>query len=393
MMRSVLIALSLALLAPCQAAMLSGARTWAAPDNTRVVFDLSGPVSYGSFTLSKPSRVVLDLHDTSLAKPLPKPLASNGFLSAIRTGVRGSDLRLVLDVKASVTAKAFLLTPERPYGHRLVVDLIGREPLVRGPDPSPPEAEGARELVVAIDAGHGGEDPGAIGRRGVMEKHVVLAIARKLGRLIRREPGMRAVLIRDGDYFVGLRERIRHARAHKADLFVSIHADAFRDHRASGSSVYILSTHGASSEAARWLAERENASDRVGGVSLDDKDERLKAVLLDLSQTGTLEASAEVGEQVLHRLRRFGKVHHPMVQQAGFAVLKSPDIPSILVETAFITNLEEERRLSDPRHQQALAEAILGGVRAHFNEAAPPGTLLALRKASLAEARAQGAGP
>lgn len=389
-MRLASFALFLALLAPCDAATLSGTRMWAAPDNTRVVLDLSDPVSYELFTLSSPARVVVDLHDTRLLKPLPNSLARNGFLSAIRTGVRGRHLRLVLDVKAAVIPKAFPLTPEHPYGHRLVVDLIGREPIAKTPISAPPvDSGGGRELIIAIDAGHGGEDPGAIGRRGAMEKHVVLTIARKLERLLAREPGMRGVLIRDGDYFVGLRDRIKRARAHQADLFVSIHADAFRDHRASGSSVYILSQHGASSEAARWLAERENASDRVGGVSLDNKDDRLKAVLLDLSQTGALHASTEVGARVLQRLSRLGRVHHGTVQRAGFAVLKSPDIPSILVETAFITNPEEERRLSDPNHQQALALAILEGIRAHFNEAAPPGTLLALRKPSLAEAAAR----
>ncbi len=381
--------LALAPLAHCPAATLSGGRMWAAPDNTRVVFDLSAPVHYGLFTLVGPTRVVVDLKGTRLAGRLPKALPRNGYLKAVRTGTRAGTLRLVLDVKTPVTAKAFLLSPEPPYGHRLVVDLIGRGPALRDAPAAPQETGAARELVIAIDAGHGGEDPGAIGRRGAREKDVVLRIARRLERLIAREPGMRAVLIRDGDYFVELRERMRRARARKADLFVSIHADAFRDHRARGSSVYMLSEHGASSEAARWLAERENLSDRVGGVSLEDKDERLKAVLLDLSQRGALEASATVGERVLGRLRRLGPIHQASVQRAGFAVLKSPDIPSILVETAFITNPEEERKLTDPGHQQALADAIFAGLRAHFHEAPPPGTLLAQRRSTFAQVRDQ----
>lgn len=236
-----------------------------------------------------------------------------------------------------------------------------------------------RDLIIAIDAGHGGKDPGARGRHGTREKDVVLAIARKLARLIEREPGMKPVLIRDGDYFLRLRERIRRAHDHRADLFISIHADAFNDTRVHGSSVYVLSRRGASSEMARLLARHENTADLVGGVSLDDKDDLLKTVLLDLSQSASIEASTEVADKVLRELRRVGKVHKRSVQKAGFVVLKSPDIPSILVETAFISNPREERKLRDPRHQERMARAILAGVRGYFEQNPPPGTLIAAR--------------
>ncbi|MGH8564566.1 MAG: N-acetylmuramoyl-L-alanine amidase [Gammaproteobacteria bacterium] len=357
---------------------VQGVRTWSAPDNTRVVFDLSAPTRYRVFTIQGPQRVVVDLTGARLQQTLKVPQAHDRFLRGIRHGRHGRDLRLVFDLKDKVVPKGFLVPPEGPYGHRLVVDLLGTAPPV-----SPPVAlrharpPGQRDLIIAIDAGHGGEDPGAVGAGGAQEKQVTLAIARRLARLCNREPGMRAVLIRDGDYFLPLRDRVKRARVRKADLFVSLHADAFPDRRAGGSSVYVLSPHGASSEAARWLAERENAADLVGGINLDDKEEPLKAILIDLSQTGSLEASLDVGGRVLKRLTGLGRVHHTAVQRAAFAVLKSRDIPSILVETAFITNPEEERRLLDPAHQERLARGVLDGLRAYFLEAAPPGTLLA----------------
>jgi len=236
---------------------------------------------------------------------------------------------------------------------------------------------GERDVVIAIDAGHGGDDPGALGRHGTREKDVTLAIARKLAQVIDAEPGMKAVLVRKGDYYVGLRQRMGIARQNKADLFVSIHADAFRDPRVRGASVYTLSRRGASSEAARWLAESENASDLIGGVSLEDKDDVLASVLLDLSQTAAMEASADVAQRVFRQLRRFGPVHSNRVQQAGFMVLKSPDIPSILVETAFISNASEEQHLNNPAHQAELAQAIMSGIREYFQVSPPPGTLMA----------------
>jgi N-acetylmuramoyl-L-alanine amidase len=247
--------------------------------------------------------------------------------------------------------------------------------------PAPVKTEhargGARDLVIAVDAGHGGEDPGAIGPGGTREKDVVLAIARALAQRIGTEPGMRAVLTRDGDYFVPLRDRMRRARAQNADLFVSIHADSVRDRHIDGSSVYILSQKGASDEASRWLAERENASDLIGGVSLDDKDDVLASVLLDLSQSAASIASEEAAGHVLQQLTQVGQIRKHQVQQARFMVLKSPDIPSMLVETAYISNPDEEQRLRGPAQQARLAEAIHQGVREYFYANPPPGSRLA----------------
>jgi len=234
--------------------------------------------------------------------------------------------------------------------------------------------------VIAIDAGHGGKDSGARGSRGTKEKDIVLAIARQLAELVRKEPGMRPVMIRDGDYYVGLRQRINKARKHNADLFISIHADAFHKKSARGSSVFVLSTRGASSEMGRWLANQENAADLAGGVSLDDKDDLLAEVLLDLSQSATIEASHEVAANMLGGLKRLGKTHKSTVQRAGFVVLKSPDIPSILVETAFISNPQEENKLRDKRHQKKLARAMLTGIRDYFGNNPPPGTHMVARK-------------
>jgi len=236
-----------------------------------------------------------------------------------------------------------------------------------------------RKVVIAIDPGHGGEDPGASGRLGTKEKDVVLAIGRELKTLLNQKYGIQAVLVRDGDYYISLKKRKRIARDHKADLLVSIHADAFRSPSVYGSSVYVLSERGASSEAAKWLADKENSADLVGGVSLEDKDDLLASVLLDLSQTATLDASINLGANVLGELKKLGKTHKPEVQRAGFVVLKSPDIPSILVETAFISNPDEERRLRNPRHQQHLAKAILNGILRYLKNNAPHDTVLAAR--------------
>ncbi len=244
---------------------------------------------------------------------------------------------------------------------------------------APRDPSKLRDLIIAIDAGHGGEDPGTIGRKGTREKDVVLAIAKELNNLIKRERGMRPVMVRRGDYYVGLRKRTKIAREQRADLLVSIHADSFKDPRVRGSSVYVLSQNGASSEASRWLAEQENAADLVGGVSLDDKDDLLASVLLDLSQTATLSASTDVGTSVLKELGVFGKTHKRRVQRAGFMVLKSPDIPSILVETAYLSNPKEEKRLRTRAHQRKLAKAMAAGVRSYFARNAPRGTRLAAR--------------
>jgi N-acetylmuramoyl-L-alanine amidase len=361
-------------------------RLWAAPDHTRVVFDTSGPVTHEIFMLENPARLVIDVPAAKVAKSVPALTASGGLVQGIRTAQNTPDvLRIVLDLKQPARPRSFNLTPNEQYGHRLVVDLYETTPGASvGAAVKPVSSQDVanqpakpRDLVIAIDAGHGGDDPGAIGRRKTREKDVVLAIAKRLAALVEKEPGMRPLLVREGDYYIGLRQRIEKARLHKADMFISIHADAFRDHRASGSSVYVLSRRGASSEMARVLADSENAADLVGGVSLDDKDELLREVLLDLSQTATLEASFELAENMLGELGRMGKTHKRSVQQAGFVVLKSPDIPSLLVETAFISNPAEENKLRDKRHQQALAHAMLRGIRDYFGKHPPPGTRIA----------------
>ena len=363
-------------------AQLENVRIWAAPDSTRVVFDVSGPVVHKLEMLTDPYRAVIDIQDTQLIKTMTQPGSTDKFLHRVRSAPRRqNDLRVVLDLKKHVDTQVFLLPPNERYGHRLVIDLYDKDKekhvqkVAIDRFPNRPRA-----VVIAIDAGHGGEDPGARGPNGVYEKDVVLKISKRLADMINKERGMRAVLIREGDYYSRLRKRIDKAREHKADVFISIHADAFKDPRVSGSSVYILSRKGSSSEAARWLAEKENASDLIGGVSLDDKDDVLASVLFDLSQTASLEASIDVADRVLDGLKELGKVHKRYVQSAGFAVLKSPDVPSILIETAYISNPTEEKKLRDPGYQAKLAKSILNGLRGYFRDYAPEGTILALRK-------------
>ncbi|MDJ0807020.1 MAG: N-acetylmuramoyl-L-alanine amidase [Gammaproteobacteria bacterium] len=359
-------------------------RIWSAPDHVRLVFDADSLIDHKVFTLEDPHRVVLDLKNTRIPKHLPKPEADNKFIRMLRSAPRNKqDVRVVLDLHRAVKPKSFQLKPNRQYGHRLVIDLYDKSGSAAKRSSKPVksvEDVGQRDVVIAIDAGHGGEDPGARGRHGTYEKDVVLAISRHLVRMINQKKGMKGVLIRDGDYYLGLRKRIRKARQARADLFVSIHADAFRDPKVRGSSVYTLSRSGASNEAARWLAEKENSADLVGGVSLEDKDDTLASVLLDLSQIGTLEASSAAADRVLRELKKLGKTHKRRVQQAGFVVLKSPDIPSMLVETAFISNPDEERRLKSPKHQKRVAKALLEGISSYFEYQPPPGTWLAAQQ-------------
>lgn len=389
-------------------------RVWHSPDSTRIVFDITNPVEYQIFTLEGPKRVVIDIKSAYMQADPTKVSWQSSPVMSLRHGVQaGNDVRLVLDLHQTVHAKSFLLPPNEMYGHRLVVDLIPSEQersiaaKTTPPDELAPQSTtsqaslpqapsnasssphettttttvtstpksttvmravketGKRKtFVVAIDAGHGGEDPGAIGPKGTREKNVVLAISRELANLVNREPGMRAFLIRDGDYFIPLRGRIEKARKFEADLFISIHADAFKDSRAHGASVFTLSEHGATSEAARWLAEQENRSDLIGGVSLDDKDQMLASILIDLSQTASNEASQTLGGSVLSQMKSIAPLHGGKnVQQAGFAVLKSPDIPSILVETEFISNHAAEKKLNSKHYQQQMAKAIMQGVR------------------------------
>ena len=356
---------------------VSAIRLWAGPDNTRVVLDLSGSAQHSLQILKNPDRVVLDVAGARLANSARTAPAGTGLVKEVRMGRRPSgELRVVFDMMRPIQAKSFLTAPNNRYGYRLVIDL-GQSQGVETPVKVEHARPDARDLVIAVDAGHGGEDPGAIGMNGTREKDVVLAIARELALKINAEPGMKAVLTRNGDYFVPLRDRMRRARAQQADLFVSIHADSIRDRRVDGSSVYILSQRGATDEASRWLAERENASDLIGGVSLDDKDDVLASVLLDLSQSASLSASQVAAERVLHELNRVGEVRKPQVQQARFMVLKSPDIPSMLVETAYISNPQEELRLRSAPHQAKLAAAIHQGVRDYFYANPPPGSRVA----------------
>ena len=353
-------------------------RLWASPDSTRVVLDLSAEARYKLFTLANPDRVVVDLERASWNPATLKLPAPSGHVRSVRFGApQPGTLRVVLDLAQKAEPKGFLTPPNESYGHRLVIDL-GAAAAPRPLPVKPPHAPSAqRDLVIAVDAGHGGEDPGAVGRGGTREKDITLRVARLLAERINAEPGMRAVLTRTGDYFVPLRERIRRARVNQADMFISVHADAFVNRSVRGSSVYILSQRRASNEATRWLAERENAADLIGGVSLDDKNSVLASVLLDLSQNAAISASRDAAHQVLRELDRVGDLKRSEVLFGSFAVLTAPDIPSMLVETAFISNPEEERRLRDPAHQKRLAAAIHAGVRQYFYDNPPAGTRVA----------------
>lgn len=357
-------------------------RLWAGPDGTRLVFDLSEPTEHSLFTLDNPDRVVVDIPAGVLESERVLP-EGQGFVKQLRAAAQpNGDLRVVVDLSEPAQPKSFSVGPQQSYGHRLVLDLTASKKSASTPA-SPPSVVKAvadahgRDIIVAIDAGHGGVDPGSIGKRGTYEKHVTLAIARRLKDRIDREPGMRAVLTREDDTFVELRDRIRRARRQQADMFVSVHADSYTDRSVAGSSVYVLSARGASDESARWLADRENAADLIGGVKLDDKDSVLASVLLDLSQGASMSASIDAADKVMHELYKIGNITSRGVKHAGFLVLKSPDIPSLLVETAFISNPTEEARLLDPKHQQRLAEAIHAGVRSYFYTNPPPGTIVA----------------
>jgi len=353
-------------------------RIWAENGKTRVVLDLSHPVDHNIFTLRGPDRLVVDLKDGRLAKTLTELPDGAGSVRAIRSAVQANgQLRVVLDLSENVRSRSFAAGPNSKYGERLVIDLLrtgNLHTVKRASDAYRP----GRDIVIAIDPGHGGHDPGAIGKRKTKEKDVALAVSKKLAARINAEHGMKAVLTRNGDYYVDHRERMDIARRSKADLFISIHADAVRDRRANGATVYTLSTKGASDEEARLMAVRENAAVMVGGVSLEDKDKVLAEVLLDLSQNAALSASLEVGAKVLAELATVGKVRRKTVQQAGLLVLKSPDLPSILIETAYISNPAEEKKLRDPRHQTRLANSILAGLRAYFYNNPPPDTQIAM---------------
>lgn len=395
--------LAICLFVPVQAwaaAQIKSARIWRAPDNTRLVFDLTGPVEHNVFSLDNPDRIVIDVKSAVLQTDLKNILQTSSPLQDVRVGKKDNELRIVLDMKARVHPKSFTLTPNQQYGHRLVVDLFdnAQDPIaaiikqqpagkpvatVTPPIKKTPVSGGQRDVIIAIDAGHGGEDPGAIGPGGLKEKDVVLAIARELQRQINAEKGFRAELVRTGDYFIPLRRRTEIARQKGADLFVSVHADAAPRSTAYGASVYALSDRGATSETARWLADSENRSDLIGGtgnVTLGDKDKVLAGVLLDLSMTASLSSSLDVGQKVLNHMGKITKLHKSRVEQAAFMVLKSPDIPSILVETGFISNPAESRKLNTRSHQLSIARSISAGVKQFFQVNPPPGTWLAAQR-------------
>lgn len=394
--QSLFVAFLLCIALPLQAfamTQINSVRLWRAPDNTRLVFDLSGPVQHKVFTLSAPDRIVIDIEKTKLSTELNGLTGNKSPITQVRTGQREADeLRIVLDLSEQVSPKSFTLTPNQKYGHRLVVDLFDKtlsknQPpqkaatnSIATPKLSSLPSSAKKDIMIAIDAGHGGEDPGAIGPGGIREKDVVLKIAKELQQQINAEKGFRAELVRTGDYFIPLRRRTDIARKKGADLFVSIHADAALRSSAFGASVYALSDSGATSETARWLADSENRSDLIGGaghVKLDDKDAVLAGVLLDLSMTASLSSSLDVGQKVLNNMGRITPLFKKRVEQAGFMVLKSPDMPSILVETGFISNPNESRKLSTRSHQQALARSIHSGIRQFFQENPPPGSYVA----------------
>ena len=402
---------------------ISSARVWPAQDYTRLTLESKQAIRHNMFNLSNPDRLVIDLENVEFGNTLnglTKLVSSDDpYIKHLRVGrFKPGVVRLVLDLKNEVKPQLFALKPVGEYGHRMVLDVYPAHPvdplmalleqlksnipeaasaipeidhaventpteneaqpepslsgdsndlppLVTAPTPKLPELR-ARTLIIAIDAGHGGEDPGARGRLGTREKNVTLAIARKVRALVDETPNMRGVLIRDGDYFIPLLGRLAKARKVNADLFISIHADAFIKPHARGSSVFALSEHGATSTAARWLAKKENEADLIGGVNLAVKDPYLARTLFDLSQTATINDSMKLAKHVLNELGGINDLHRGQVEQAGFAVLKSPDIPSILIETAFISNPREERRLNDKGYQLKLANAILGGIKRYF---------------------------
>ncbi|SFN13952.1 N-acetylmuramoyl-L-alanine amidase [Dokdonella immobilis] len=376
---ALVLAWAIALVSPVRAAEIKALRIWAGAEYTRAVFDVSGPLDYRLFDLADPERLVLDIKSSTFSGDYSAAEA-NGLLKAVRSGRQGKeDLRVVFDLGEGVRPKSFLLPPAEKFGYRLVLDLYPKtraEPVKTVAKLLPPGT--SRNVIVTVDAGHGGEDPGSIGATGSHEKVITLAVARELKRVIDKEPGMSAILTRDSDFFIPLEQRYQKARDAKADLFVSIHADAFTKSEARGSSVWVLSPRGATSEAARWLADSENRADLVGGVSLDTRDDTLAAVLLDLSQGATMQASNAVASQVHAAMRRVGPTHKNHVERANFIVLRSPDVPSILVETAFISNPAEERRLNSASERTKLAEAILDGIRNYFRSTPPPGTWFAL---------------
>ncbi len=371
------------------ASSVDGLRVWRAPDHTRLVFDLGGPVKHEIFPLPSPNRLVIDISDATLVAKLNALELKDTPIKTVRAAARNkTDLRVVLDLTEAVKPRSFTLKRHGDKSDRLVIDLYDiNAPAVTRKVVEPPKSKN-RDIVIAIDAGHGGEDPGASGPKRLREKNVVLAISKELAAQIDRTPGFKAELVRSGDYYIPHKKRRDIAREKRADLFISIHADAFKSPKPFGASVFALSRSGATSETARYLAKRENESDLIGGygsVSLDDKDKMLAGVLVDLSMTASLNSSLEVGSVVLKKLGRVAPLHKKSVEQAAFAVLKSPDVPSILVETGFISNPKEARKLATRKYQKQLAQAVFAGVKDYFGKNPPADSYLASARASSAD--------
>ncbi len=370
------------------ATQIRNARLWRSDDKLRLVFDLSGPVQYKTFSLTSPERVIIDLSGAGLSGDFSQLALKNSGITSIRSGHFGkADTRIVLDLAAPMQLNSFLLPPQDGQGHRLVLDLTGAthaprqiaaqpQPLVAPVDKAHPK----RDIIVVVDPGHGGKDPGAIGSKGQREKDVVLSIAQLLAKRLKREKGFDVKLVRNDDFFVPLRKRVDIARQHKADMFISVHADAAPRLTASGASVYALSEGGATSATARFMAQRENGADLLGAttlLNLKDKDPMLAGVILDMSMNATIASSLQLGSSVLGSLQNITTLHQKRVEQAGFAVLKSPDVPSILVETGFISNTQDAQRLVTARHQQAVADGLFEGLKKYFEKNPPMNSYMA----------------
>ena len=387
-MKQFILLISLLTMAVGVRADVSDVRVWQSPDKVRLVLDLSGPHEHKIFQLTGPDRIVIDLKNAALKASLDGLADDSSEILRIRSGRRNkTDLRLVVETRATMSYSSFPMAPNSEVSHdRLVIDLqrpqstvaVSSKPSVVKKADVYETAQ--RDIIIAIDAGHGGEDPGALGPGRIKEKHVVLAIAKELQRLLDAESGFTPLLIRTGDYYLGLRERSEKARKANADFFVSIHADAFKHPSAKGSSVFVLSESGATSETARYLADKENASDLIGGVSIGDRDDHLALTLLDLSMTHKRTSSVQLGSEILNEMGKISKLHKKNVEEAAFVVLKSPDMPALLVETGFISNPTEARQLQDKAYQKKMAKAIFTGIKDYFSSNPPAGTLMAARK-------------
>ncbi|MBI6907895.1 N-acetylmuramoyl-L-alanine amidase [Pseudomonas sp. R11F] len=374
------------------ATQIRNARLWRSDDKLRLVLDLSGPVQYKTFSLTAPERVIIDLSGAGLAGDFSQLALKNSGITSIRSGHFGkNDTRIVLDLAAPMQLNSFLLPPQDGQGHRLVLDLTNatHAPRLIASETAPPAVASAatvdkahpkRDIIVVVDPGHGGKDPGAVGSKGQREKDVVLSIAQLLAKRLKREKGFSVKLVRNDDFFVPLRKRVDIARQHKADMFISVHADAAPRLTASGASVYALSEGGATSATARFMAQRENGADLLGAttlLNLKDKDPMLAGVILDMSMNATIASSLQLGSSVLGSLQNITTLHQKRVEQAGFAVLKSPDVPSILVETGFISNTQDAQRLVTARHQQAVADGLFEGLKKYFQKNPPMNSYMA----------------